>query len=127
MYSYLIESVNELLVRMQYQWVYKNEVMLNGNKADKIIGNKFKNFTDMIKHFSNQKVWIYHLSKMAGASEIRELYEESDVSVEDHLTMHNRITESKGAFLPDDLPFLFLYMDSDLMFENSLKTLYSEE
>ena len=59
--------------------------------------------------------------------EIRELYEESDVSVEDHLTMHERITESKGSFLPDDLPFLFLYMDSDLMFENSLKTLYSED
>ena len=67
---------------------------------------------------------MYHLTKLAGEREVRALFARSDVILEDYLFRNTDIIETKGAYLPDSLPFLFLYMDSGVMHEHAMEIIY---
>lgn len=65
---------------------------------------------------------MWHVTKISGDRELRELYKEASLEYEDLFTMKVKAT----PFKPIHVPFLFLLMDTPYKFENALKVLWGE-
>jgi len=128
MYNHLIKYVEELLVRMQYNFVNKQEVRMDVEQVTSLLQDKFPTSTRktqrLIQMLEGQKVHFYHLTKRVAMQEIQALFDLSDASFADHLSPSPLVVSQKGAFLAEHIPYLFLLMDSNEMFEKACALLY---
>lgn len=81
----------------------------------------------LISAFAHREVHLFHLSKIAADREARALFARAGPVLEDHVYASPVVTEARGTLLPECLPFLFLYMDSDTMFERALELVHGQE
>jgi hypothetical protein len=79
---------------------------------------------ELISAFTGREVHVFHLSKTAADKEARALFARGGAILEDHVFASPIVTEETGQFMPKALPFLFLFMDSDPMFEVAIELLY---
>ena len=66
---------------------------------------------------------IFHLTKIAGDKEVRELFRQSDLQFED-LWMP---TKWPAPLKPIQIPYLFFFLDTERTFEIGLTLLYEEK
>ena len=78
----------------------------------------------LIAAFAHREVHLYHLSKIAADREARALFARAGPVLEDHVYASPIVTEATGPLLPETLPFLFLYMDTDAMFERGVELVH---
>ena len=69
-------------------------------------------------------VYYFHVSKVAARKEIKSIFDQSEVTIEDHLFCSNEVLRAEGSFLPSMLPYLFIVVDTEEMFEQALLTFY---
>ena len=113
--------MEELLVRMRYGFVNHESKLMSGEELADLIGDRFDvNFDHVLEAMSAQKIHFYHLSKVAGEAELREIYEAADVHVQDLATVNAAIKNHEGPLRPGHIPALFLNMDTEDMFERAL-------
>ena len=89
-------------------------------------GNDMSDGYKLISSLANQTVSIYHLTKIAAKREIIAIYSQTQAVLEDHLFLSGVIDNCKGSFLPHCLPYLFLYLDSEVMIEEAMELLYTK-
>jgi len=114
---------------MQYLFVRTARSPLDGDQAQRLLEDRFgarvlRDGPKLIRAFSNREVHLFHLSKVAADREARALYARAGPVLEDLLYPSPIVTGASGPLLPEALPFLFLYMDSDTMFERATELLY---
>ena len=124
-------AAEELLVRMQYRFVKTAVRVLSPEQAEHLFEDKYGGGESagrkLIDGLANTEVHIYHLTKLAGEREVRALFAQSDVILEDYLFTSAEITQARGSYLPNCLPYLFFYMDSGTMHERAVELLYGLE
>jgi hypothetical protein len=74
----------------------------------------------LVEFLGDTQVYMWHLGKISGDREIRQLFKDSQIEYEDLFQLKIRNT----PFKPSHFPYLFLFMDSPSMFEQSLKILW---
>ena len=68
----------------------------------------------------DETVHLWHLTKISGDREIRAIYKEAQIDFEDYFTLKVK----NGPYKPMHLPYLFIFMDTPLMFERSLALIW---
>jgi len=121
-----------LLVRMQYLFVKAAAKVLAADEAERLLEDKFgkqpmEAGPKLIEAFSHREVHVYHLCKIAADREARALFARAGPVLEDHVYASPLVTEARGALLPESLPFLFLFMDTDTMFERGVELVHGPE
>jgi len=124
-------AAEELLVRMQYRFVNKTRQTLDHDGATGLLEDRFdpqsREGKRLIQCFTEaEEVHLYHLSKVAGDREVRAIFGQTEATVEDHLYPSGVITNAGGPLLPRCMPYLFLLMDSEVMFERALELVYGK-
>ena len=76
----------------------------------------------MVKFITGSSLEVWHLSKVSGEREIRELFNDAQIELDD-LFMHK---VRSTPFKPMHLPFLFLFMDSPYMFETAFRHIWGQ-
>ena len=74
------------------------------------------------ENFKDMPVHCFHLAKIAGDREIRELYRQSDLQFEDMICF----TEWNPPLKPIQIPYLFFFMDTERTFELALRLIYKQ-
>lgn len=64
----------------------------------------------------------FHLAKIAGDREIRELYRQSDLQYEDLLYT----SEWSPPLKPIQIPYIFFFMDTERTYELALRLIYKQ-
>ena len=67
-------------------------------------------------------VHCFHLAKVAGDREVRELFRQSDLQFEDLVCL----SDWQPPFKPGQIPFLFFFMDTERAFELCMRLLYNQ-
>ena len=68
---------------------------------------------------------LFHLSKAAANREARALFASGGAVLEDHVYGSAEVFGTDGPLLPDLMPLLFFFMDTDIMFERAMERLYA--
>lgn len=95
-------------------------------EANDLIGSKFgydNDGAELINIAKREVVHCFHLAKLAGDREIRELYRQSDLQYEDLIYA----TNWGNQFKPIQIPYLFYFMDTERTYELCLRLLYNKE
>jgi len=74
----------------------------------------------MTKLIAGSQIGLWHLTKISGDREIRELFREAQIELEDIFRLRAR----KTPFKPLHFPFIFIFMDSPYMFETAYNLLW---
>lgn len=69
---------------------------------------------------------MFHLCKPAASREARALFAGGGAVLEDHVYGSPEVAKTQGALLPELLPLLFLFMDSDVMFERAMELIHTK-
>ena len=118
-------------MRMQYRFVNKTRQTLDQDGATELLEDRFDPQSPegrrLIQRFKEaEEVHLYHLSKVAGDREVRAIFGQTEATVEDHLYGSRVITNAGGSLLPRCMPYLFLLMDSEVMFERAMELIYGK-
>eukprot|EP00347_Sterkiella_histriomuscorum_P005365 403356888 len=116
----LAESMKEKSMGMGQTGMSEFQRMQTMNQSERLLktyGNQTDRLTDLL---SDTQVHMFHICKIAGDREIRQLYKDSQVEYTDLFKMKLKTT----PFRVNQFPLLFIFMDTPLMFEEGLKMIY---
>ena len=116
---------------MQYRFVSNTRRTLDQDGAEHLLEDRFDPQSPegrrLIQNFREaEEVHLYHLSKVAGDREVRAIFGQTEATVEDHLSGSRVITNAGGSLLPRTMPYLFLLMDSEVMFDRAMELIYGK-
>lgn len=128
-YNGRLADAQALLVRMQYLFVKVTSCILSSEQAERLLEDKFAarvmpEGPRLIEALAGREVHLFHLSKVAAAREARALFTRGGPVLEDHVYGSPLVAAAAAPLLPELMPLLFLYMDSDSMFEAGMELLY---
>jgi hypothetical protein len=114
---------------MRYLFVKTASRVLSPEAAERLLEDKFNEEempqgSRLIEAFAGREVHLFHLSKAAANREARALFSSGAV-LEDHVYGSPEVARAEGGLLPELMPLVFLFMDSDTMFERAMELLYS--
>ena len=87
---------------------------------------EFQETPILLQMMEDKELYIFHLSKIAAAKEMAAIYEATEAVLVDHLMKNPVITNEKGCLLAHHMPYLFFYMDSEVMYEKACEYLYTK-
>ena len=123
-YNSQIEAAIEVLVRADYKILQYDRRRLTDLQATDLIGEKFgyEDGQPLIENLRQNEVHCFHLAKLAGDREMRELFRQSDLQYEDLVYPTNWGIPLK----PVQIPYLFFFMDTERSYELCLRLLYKK-
>jgi hypothetical protein len=75
------------------------------------------------KFLAGSALWAWHLTKIAAEREVRQLFHDAQLELDDVFMAKVKST----PFKPAHLPFLFVFMDSPHMFESAFRLIWGPE
>ncbi|CDW75782.1 UNKNOWN [Stylonychia lemnae] len=136
----LLERMNFLIIRQKFinfqaqdvEDIYRDKLSQKYKESSAKIANSINPDQKINKFYEKQsdrltdllcgsQVHVFHICKIAGDREIRELFRDSQIEYDDLLKYKLKAT----PFKPNQFPLLFLFMDTPVMFEESLKLIYN--
>ena len=122
MYNAIVEHAIEVLIRASFTILAHEFKEIKDFQAEDLFAAKYgpDDARLILENFSDQPVHCFHLAKIAGDREIRELYRQSDLQFEDMIYFK----EWNPPLKPIEIPYLFFFMDKERTFELALRLIY---
>ena len=117
MYANYYDSAERLLLRMRFRILNHKLLGLQATEAKELFPDK-EQVQGMV---ADKQVHVWHLAKIAGDREVRQLFKDVQIEYMDLFRRKIKTTPFKRVHVP----YLFLFLDSPLPFEQSLSLLYS--
>ena len=132
-YDAYFESAERLLSRMGFKTMFHKLITLSDEDSANLFKEKvgdisvdhstsysFTNGEKLSKFLGGSQVHMWHLTKLSGDREVRAIFNDGQIDLEDVFSLKIRST----PFKPIHFPYIFLFMDSPYMFEAGFSMLW---